>query len=240
MLLHATSLKFSLLPEGIRRIDMDLVPGPGDAIECIGVDSRQRCFIADDQNEKSAAAFDRIRSRGSNGINVRGFYGALYEKPSLSAEAMDRWANEGEPAERPSFGFAEPATAYLTLYASTSTVEELIRQDNLGRKIFYIEIAIDGLKRTTAANSEGGLIAYTWQAKSGESYEQVMKVKHFMVHYYESTAYKEPAAQDPPLSRDDLKPFAAALERLVSETKRINLFLLILCMLTLVALFWHK
>jgi hypothetical protein len=170
--------------------------------------------------------------------NIRGIYCSLYEDLSTPVSPPEK--HDWSKAQ--SYGSADLSNATVTLRASPKVVDELIRQDTFGHKLFYIELAIAGLEHTTQENNEGGLVEYRWQSRSKNGDHHESSVTAFALHYCKSTTYEPSAAPITPLSPEHLTPLSNALALVLAELKRINWFVQILCILAIViiGLIWRR
>jgi hypothetical protein len=225
------SWSLQILSNGTRRLDFDLIPSSRySVIEQLGRSPSQRCFIADFDAKDTEALIERL-SVGGTPPHTRPLSATLYD--DLSPANLK--VNNG-------YGEVEFADASLRMSIFPASMDELIRQDSLGRKIFYFELNIDGLMSTTTENNEGGLIGWLWKRNAHDRSESSLPIRGFQAHYYKSEAYAAKVGAPSPVVRDDLAPLARMLDLLVAETKKVNWFAMLLCLLAIAILvsIWLK
>ena len=247
MIFKAVSWQLRVFSEGKRRIDLDLLPLETGLVECIGVEGGQRCFIGDPEANSSKKLVDRLKGREQEAPHIRGISCTIREdlKVPFLAEVVQK---ELDVADEPGRELSEPwglvdlSAGDLTLRTSTRTIDELIRQNGVGQRIYYIEVDLDGLERTTAANSEDGLVKYLWQDQLKGAYDRGSRVNHYGVHYHASEIYSDTVAPESQSTNKDPESSGPLLEKLVSESKRTSWFVQMLCVLVLVviALIWNR
>jgi hypothetical protein len=229
--LRPSSWQLRIDSVGRRTIDLELIPFPSSAVECVGADPTERTFIGDDENDK--------------------WYGKLCERVKspricpLLCSIRERDADKDLGSDdKPNWGSADLSSSdpRLWLVAPREAIEELIRQDGLGRRILHLDVDFDGLERTTNENGEGGLIAYRWHDRNERGYERASSVKSYAVAFYSSTMYAEQTSPPPPPSREDLQTILGAVATLIEETRKTKLLIRIACILAAIIaiLIWWR
>jgi hypothetical protein len=218
-----------VMETGLRRIDMEIEPmsviieGP--------MSGEQRCFLAPDESKQTEALSARIVEKKQTRPHIY----------SASATIYDALAEPSAPTERVSCGYATIFDFHLSI--TRRAMDELLRRDADGHRIFYLTLAISGLQRATAESSEGDLIRYVWPADEEEKQDSSQAtVEALNIHYYPSAAYEEKTEEPARPTRDDLLSFQAGvigpLTVVVQQLRRQALVSVVGTALVLLVLLW--
>jgi hypothetical protein len=246
MILYPVKWQLRVSPNGERIIYLHVVPGARTVIEQIGMnigmheESKQRCFIADPNSLYTKRLSERLQSSEPVRAAIGDIYCMLCEELNTPVAPAAREA-KAEPVDRPphALGVASPRMPGLTVYSSTQAIDELIRQESLGRRIDYIASDIDGLEPTTKENNEDGLVEYRWPCRALDGTLLKFAVRTFDLHYHESPVYQSPSGPESQvISRAELTTF----DQLVEQFKSIRHLLqgLGALLIIIIVLIWSR
>jgi hypothetical protein len=244
MIFYVRKWQLRVSPDGRRQIDLHMVPIGGDAIEISDWDSTQRRFLADPDSKLAERLQERLRN-SDVGPQICGVDCAINEDTEYPISDAIEWDQDDTATmkrKRP-LGSADPTTANIKLSASTRLVEELIRQDGLGRKIYYIELDIDGLERATGTNNEGGLVGYTWQARARNGEPLYCAVNAYRLHYNHSPTYDPPSQpQEPLLLRSEALTIGQTIVQLLKQITSIERYIigLSVMLMIVIVIIWRR
>jgi len=227
--------------DGTRQIDLDLEISSHKSIEVREWASDQRFFLT---NPRSKLA-DQLREKCKIG-NVEPSIGDLSCSIRESRDAQFKpdphdYSDSNMP-RRDNWGSATPGD--LELRASTGFIDEMLRQDGQGRRIYYIEAIIEGLEAIDWESSVGGIINYLWPKDPNTgAHDRKLDVTYYRMHFEESPSYAPPAEVPPHvISPDILASFSKSLQDLLKHARSLYIFawLIWLTLVILIVRLWSR
>ena len=230
MIFKITSWSLQVMESGTRRLDFDLLPLGHEIVEQVGASDTQRCFVADPDSKKFLKLQEHLANEKPNAPHAQILSATLYD-------------NLAHSPSREYEQFVCGTADFLGIEArvTSSAMDELIRQDSLGHPVFYVEIAIDGIERTTGENNEGRLVDSKWLLKEEWGHKK-SRVAGIQFHYSDSIAYAEKEAAPLLPTKDDFRSLQGLIEHQLAESKRIRRFTQVLCFIGIIilVLVWNR
>jgi len=223
-----------VMENGVRRLDLDILPmSHHSVVEIVDTSAHQRCFIADPDDPKSAELEARLVGTGHDRPHIQHVSATLYD--TLIGTTTRKYTD---------FEAGTASQSILTINVAKSAMDELIRQDGMGRRIFYFDVAIEGISRATRENDEDGLVGWRWERRSTDDEYRAdhLSVEASQIHYFESDTYKVGAVGPVLPTKEDIQSLQKLLENLLVESTRINRFTQMLFFLAVgvIILLWRK
>ena len=230
MIFRITQWSLQVMENGTRRLDVDLLPLTDNVVEQVGASGSQRCFVADPDGGEFAKLKERLASQGAVQPHAQVLSATLYDGLAHSPTRVYAHYECG-------------AADFVDIDArvTSNAMDELLRQDSLKHPVFYVEFAIDGMKRTTEANSEGQLIDTRWVLTNGVDGGK-SRVLGIQFHYPPSVVYEQKESAPLLPTRDDILSIGGLIQRQIAISERIRAYATISCIIAalVLALVWSR
>ncbi len=233
MLCYARTFQLRLRADGTRRIDSELILPAGDTIEILDSGKEQRSILMSPNSKDATTVRERLRGDKID-AHVFDFLACTISESAEcpSTNYVDAELESATEPPRLFWGHADPSSGDIELKATSKLMEELIRQDGLGRRVYYMEIAVDGLEPTTKANSEGGLVKFIWPASRDRASRIFWPVRGYGLHFHDSPTYQDPSTQEPTVTTlAESQSIWERVTHLLAHARSIERYSLLICWL---------